>query len=121
MDFVRFFIYFFVKSFLFGADVDAAALLGTKLSLLLHSSSSSSSSSSLSLPLFVQVHLESNKTMHAPWSYICRSLQCNMYNVQCSAGLFHLEPSHWHHLVWPSNDGDAELDHLEEQWQRAVL
>ena len=48
------------ESFLFGAD--AAALLGTKLNLLLHSSSSSSSS--LSLPLCVQVHLESNKTMH---------------------------------------------------------
>ena len=57
-----FFDLFFMKSFLFGAD--AAALLGTKLNLLLLSPSSSSSSSPLSLPLFMQVHLESNKTMH---------------------------------------------------------
>ena len=48
-----------------------------------------------------------------------RAVQCICNNVQCSAGLlFHLEPSHWHHLVWPSNDGDAELDHVEKQLWR---
>ena len=38
-----------------------------------------------------------------------RARKCISKNVQCGAALVHLEPSHWHHIQWPSDD--AELDH----------